>query len=1184
MTIEDDTQEILGASTPIRGSKTSILQQDCASFDDGRCSVTPNKELSAGAKVPQLPSRTIPGCCSPQNRDSLSWGQSGCLAYGCGNLVVVVETASVQYLQILIKHRSAVTKTVWSGADDRQLTLASADTSGRILIWDVVKGDCVRQFQDGNLPITDIRWMDGRIEKSSHLLLCVHPPNHLILWNALTGLKVWKRSYDDPILGLDLDPFSCSRLMFLSQHCVLFVNDFHPEKCPRSAGQKFYIVGGKGGSPGRTSSTDLTSLSEDKSTKGAKLSKIMRQMVLGETRQTHTLQESVSECLSANFHRGVKNLILLAFNKEVLLVDVSLSQALGTINLERIHSSLAAISTCREKSDIYVLHESGSISVWRKKSNLSVLATPSMSRSTSMIGLGRTPQSTSLLQTSSFDLAGSDVLLEVSYLSKVQSDHVRMGKNCKVLGLAVNPMSERQISFLTSDGRVYMLDYLESKVLDEPTSLWKTASQELVSESPSPCGKILIRSILGSSSSMLSVVRMCPALTLKNLAEYVPLLAAGSVSGNILIFNISTGSLQREMAVHTGAVHQIEWISNNPSQSCLSCSHHPVTGSSHVRNELIYVNILTGKTRPIRTDRGEEPKLTMIRVSHAKQYFVLAFASGPFELWDAVQLCLLRSMPKKFPLVTALVWVPNHKSKKKNVSDATESWRPEDGPLPKEHMLFTDTDSQLYNFSVEGHSIRDGTRIPAETGIGTINAIASKAELIVRGDSDGNINIWNMKARQPKNIHTGRGYIKELLFAPGRGNMKVVVLYKDGLSIWDVKELELINELRCPRDLPDIVCVDWAASDRVVVLCRDGSIRLMGLALASACSSVFEYPRDHPISCISVLPMKLLSKLAFNSTFPSVKVDVLAESEYVVDQPEYKIIQSFQQTHAYTNLSFVERNIMLAHVFGFQFEKRIWQLIYNRQVLGRLSESYDIFCDRDSFLEREDEKSKLHLNRATDRVSRGKVTARLLCLGQIEPVVKLLLETEPAEPTFLSDQLLACLISTTSSQVDGNHLSTTKMVATKLIAEGQLWEGVQLLCLVGKVWDACTYLRASKHWEESMWLGKCRLKDEEYKEISKKYSDYLVSQDRIQEAALLHASVDNLDACLEVLHLGQYRSLAVRLLHHMSGPAEPVLAEAVLLEAARFLFEVKHLVGANMFADKVGDKGVQLKQEFHHLK
>ena len=68
------------------------------------------------------------------------------------------------------------------------------------------------------------------------------------------------------------------------------------------------------------------------------------------------------------------------------------------------------------------------------------------------------------------------------------------------------------------------------------------------------------------------------------------------------------------------------------------------------------------------------------------------------------------------------------------------------------------------------------------------------------------------------------------------------------------------------------------------------------------------------------------------------------------------------------------------------------------------------------------------------------------------------------------------------------------MVATKLIAEGKLWEGVQLLCLVNKVWDACTYLRASKHWEESMWLGKCRLNEEEYREMTKKYAEFLINQ------------------------------------------------------------------------------------------
>ena len=136
-------------------------------------------------------------------------------------------------------------------------------------------------------------------------------------------------------------------------------------------------------------------------------------MVLGEARQSPIARDSFSDCLSASFHRGVKNLILLAFNKEVLLVDVNLSQALGTIHLDRIHSGLASLTTCSERDDIYVLHDSGSVSIWKKKSNLTVAATPSMTRSTSIVGLGKTQNR--------FELAGSDVLLEISYISKVSS-------------------------------------------------------------------------------------------------------------------------------------------------------------------------------------------------------------------------------------------------------------------------------------------------------------------------------------------------------------------------------------------------------------------------------------------------------------------------------------------------------------------------------------------------------------------------------------------------------------------------------------------------------------------------------------------------------------------------------------------------------------------------------------------
>ena len=203
----------------------------------------------------------------------------------------------------------------------------------------------------------------------------------------------------------------------------MFIQDFHPEKCPKSEGSKFYMVG-KRGSAGRGLASDNAG-SEDRNSKGRRLSKIMRQMVLGDARQNSANSVDGSDCLNASFHKGVKNLIILAFSKEVLLVDTELSQALGSINLERAHSSLAGIRSSVSKDILYILHESGSISVWTRKDTLSILSTPSMSRSHSMLGLAKTPIVSGNSE-DEFNLAGSDVLLEVSYESKVGSSRIRI--------------------------------------------------------------------------------------------------------------------------------------------------------------------------------------------------------------------------------------------------------------------------------------------------------------------------------------------------------------------------------------------------------------------------------------------------------------------------------------------------------------------------------------------------------------------------------------------------------------------------------------------------------------------------------------------------------------------------------------------------------------------------------------
>ena len=67
-----------------------------------------------------------------------------------------------------------------------------------------------------------------------------------------------------------------------------------------------------------------------------------------------------------------------------------------------------------------------------------------------------------------------------------------------------------------------------------------------------------------------------------------------------------------------------------------------------------------------------------------------------------------------------------------------------------------------------------------------------------------------------------------------------------------------------------------------------------------------------------------------------------------------------------------------------------------------------------------------------------------------------------------------------------------KMVATSLLSEGKVWEGVELLVLTWKVGDACSYLKSAGHWDQALWLGKCRMEEEEYSVLAGRWAEYLV--------------------------------------------------------------------------------------------
>jgi len=1096
-------------------------------------------------------------------------------------MVVVVDPATVQVVQCLNKHRSNVVVVDWGISDMNRLQIASGDAGGQIISWDLLKGEHVRQVHDGNLPIHHLRWMN------CSSLLAVHPPNYLVLWDMDSGTKIWKKSYGDSILGFDLSPFHNSTLLLRCEHSFLTTTDFSLVRSPKSEGKKFYLVAGKGSSPGR----GIEGVEQRMNNKSTKLRRMVRSMVLGEGGEQEE-QDKINDCLTAVFHPGVKNQVVLAYSKEVLIVDTELGQTVGQINVDRSNSPLIGMEVARQKPIIFLLHESGSVSVWSLRNGLTVASTPiTMSKSQSLLSFPSTPGT---------NIAPVEGLLEVSYDSVAISEHVRLGKNCRVLSMALRPSTEAEVTFLTTDGRIFFLRLGSSDTIT-------TTFPIVTLSSLSTKNMHLTVSAILSSMSPSKAVRMCPPLTTKNWSGYRPLLAVGTMTGHVQIVNVSTGVMEREVAIHSAPVLGLEWTSTNPAASLLTFAYSPITGSNAglVRNELVHLDIVTGKVKHLRVEQGRETgehKITMIRVSHLKKYFVVAFASGPFELWDLNKLCILRTMPKKFPHITALEWSPLHTSRLKK-SGSVSPCEKEGGKehqtkeVIKEHIVLTDHDGQLYHFTVEGHTIKDGTKIPAETGLGTITCISWKSDMIVRGDTEGNVNIWNMKTRQSKNIHTGRGNVKRIRSSPGKNNMKIIVLYEDGVQIWDVKEMEMINELRSPMDMMKVEDVEWASSDRVVMVGQDGSVRMAGLALAGTSSHTLAYGREQMVACMALLPRDIFRSLSCSLTYRpwaegedlrKILMTGLTEEQIEIVETMINYLgESFMMSVSDKGVSLTERYLLVSLALGLMFEIELWRMMVEQRAGRPLSRHYHVLADKDTFMCRQEELSRLHMARAVERADRVRLTAQLICLGQMEAAVSMLLDIDMEDSNSMADQLLACLIQATANrdtkECQLSHVSTMKMVATSLLSEGKVWEGVELLVLTGKVGDACSYLKSAGHWDQALWLGKCRMDEEEFRVLAGRWADYLVQTGQTKEAALTLLAVGSSLQALECLHVGQFRDIAHKimplLLENDGDGVDQVLKEAIMMETAKLMSELGMKKAFGYYCDKLDRKGVELRLE-----
>ena len=88
---------------------------------------------------------------------------------------------------------------------------------------------------------------------------------------------------------------------------------------------------------------------------------------------------------------------------------------------------------------------------------------------------------------------------------------------------------------------------------------------------------------------------------------------------------------------------------------------------------------------------------------------------------------------------------------------------------------------------------------------------------------------------------------------------------------------------------------------------------------------------------------------------------------------------------------------------------------------------------------------------------------------------------------------------------------------------------------------------------------------------------------QVNEAALTLMAVGSKVQALESLHVAQSRALAFKVLALLKkndeANIEPVLEEAVMMETAKLMFELRMRKGFDYFCDKLGKKGEELRSE-----
>jgi hypothetical protein len=353
----------------------------------------------------------------------------------------------------------------------------------------------------------------------------------------------------------------------------------------------------------------------------------------------------------------------------------------------------------------------------------------------------------------------------------------------------------------------------------------------------------------------------------------------------------------------------------------------------------------------------------------------------------------------------------------------------------KENFMCIDETGLMYSFTLEGNIIKEGAKILPDDGLlSAVTCATIKKDLILYGDSDGQITKWNISSRSIKMMNMKKGEIKKLKFAPGKENFLLLVQYPDNLEIIEAGKFENVSTLR-PSTNPKakLVDCDWCSSEKTIVLFADGFIRLFDINFKQPYNFINCAPAIFSQGSMALLNQSSWKELMLARHVLFQMID--SESNTPCESPNKAsttkpLVQSFnlnmKEMIRQTLVSFqankgsqlarkINALVHLSHYLNFsRFEKDFWSLLfYIQQDDDSTSSFYEIsyllhktpmFLKANEFRKLEYHRLRLYKEKAVQHKNHLLISDLLLC-KELDLAFNLLLETDQKSDIYISNYL-----------------------------------------------------------------------------------------------------------------------------------------------------------------------------------